>query len=131
MDVGTREEWSKIMPKDMWKTECPFCDITKTPVLKVFIHWFICYNKYPYWWNKDHLLLIPKKHKQFATLLSQEETQELPLIEQYIKEYYQETDYFSFTRHTNQWRSLEHLHYHYLPWTITPSDIELILQKNT
>ncbi|MCP4523779.1 MAG: HIT family protein [Candidatus Gracilibacteria bacterium] len=131
MDLGTRDEWSKIMPKDMGKSNCPFCDISKTPVLKVFTHWFICYNKYPYGGNKNHLLLIPKKHKQFASLLSPEETQELPLIEKFLEKHFNKTDYFSFTRHTYQGRSLEHLHYHYLPGIVTPSDIELILQKNT
>jgi hypothetical protein len=34
-----------------------------------------------------------------------------------MKDYYKwDKNYFSFIRQSIWWRSIEHLHYHYLPW---------------
>jgi hypothetical protein len=41
----------------------------------------------------------------------------------FMKNWYKwEKNYFSFIRQTEGWRSIEHLHYHYLPWKISFSD---------
>lgn len=130
MILGTREEWWKIMPADMWHSQCVFCQPDITPLLKEFDHWYICRNKYPYLWLKDNLLIIPKKHRKYTYELSPEEFAEFPKLEQFMNEYYGEKEYFSFIRQSCKWRSLEHLHYHYLPWFLSGKDMEYILQQN-
>jgi len=102
--------------------ECPFCKLYKDEE-KLLVtetkHWTIRYNKYPYFWDK-HLMSIPKKHKIYTTELSSEELEDYKNVEQYMKEYYKsENNYFSFIRQTTWWRSIEHLHYHYLPGHIS------------
>jgi diadenosine tetraphosphate (Ap4A) HIT family hydrolase len=129
MDFWTRNEWSKIQPKDLWKDECPFCEPQKTPLIKEFNHWFVCHNKYPYGWLKDNLLVIPKKHRKYTYELDSQEWSEFPTVEKFIHEYFGETDYFSFIRQSCKWRSLEHLHYHYLPGFISGAHVEHILQN--
>jgi diadenosine tetraphosphate (Ap4A) HIT family hydrolase len=59
--------------------------------------------------------VIPKKHRKHTSELSVEEYAELHKIDIFMKKYYNNNDYFSFIRQSFTGRSLEHLHYHYLP----------------
>ena len=130
MELNSRENWCKIKPNDLWEYDCPFCDVRKTPLIQEFKYWYICYNKYPYWGIKDNLLAIPKKHRKYTYDLSPEEFWEFQEVEKFIKDFYKKQDYFSFIRQSTRWRSLEHLHYHYLPGFVSGSDVENILYKN-
>lgn len=128
MNFWTREQWNKLKPEDLWKDECPFCKPKVTPLIKEFTHWFVCHNKYPYGWLKDNLLVIPKKHRKYTYELESQEWEEFPEVEKFIHSFYWDTNYFSFIRQSCKWRSLEHLHYHYLPWVVSGSHVEHILQ---
>jgi diadenosine tetraphosphate (Ap4A) HIT family hydrolase len=131
MQIGSREDWYKLAPKDLWKKDCPFCDQNNTPLIKSFEYWYICKNKYPYCDSPDHLLVIPKQHKKYTHELTPQEYAELHKIDIFMNNYYKGNDYFSFIRQSFTGRSLEHLHYHYLPWFLSGPDLEYILeQKN-
>jgi diadenosine tetraphosphate (Ap4A) HIT family hydrolase len=129
MTFWNRVEWFNIQPNDLWKSQCPFCDISLTPLVKEFTYWFICNNKYPYGNKEKNLLLIPKRHVKYSHDLKSEEWWELKIIHEFINEYFWKDDFFSFMRESWKWRSLEHLHYHYLPWFISNEDVEHILEK--
>lgn len=129
MTFGKRAEWFNIQPNDLWKSQCPFCDMSLTPLVKEFTYWFICNNKYPYGNKEKNLLLIPKRHVKYSHDLKSEEWWELKDVHEFIHEYFWEEDFFSFMRESWKWRSLEHLHYHYLPWFISNDDVEHILEK--
>lgn len=105
------------------KENCPFCE-TSNEQKKYLIHetkyWKIVYNKFPYYWNKKHIMAIPKRHIKYTVELNNEELIDYKNIEIYMKEYYKlSNNYYSFIRQTTGWRSIEHLHYHYLPWHIS------------
>lgn len=129
MTFWNRDEWWDLQPNDLWKTQCPFCDITLTPLVKEFTYWYVCNNKYPYWGNKKNLLLIPKRHVKYSYDLKKQEWWELENIHNFIHDYFGDEDFFSFMRESCTGRSLEHLHYHYLPWFISNEDVEHILEK--
>ncbi len=131
MGFWSRQDWLKIQPDDLGKSECVFCNPKNTPVLKEFSHWYICRNKYPYWENKDNLLVIPKKHTKYTYELSAEQWAEISEVEKFMKDYYGENNYFSFIRQSCAGRSLEHLHYHYIPGFISGAHVEHILQNQS
>ena len=65
-------------------------------------------------------MAIPKKHKIYTTDLSIEELKDYKNVEKFMLEWYKwEKNYFSFIRQWIWWRSVEHLHYHYLPGHIS------------
>jgi len=129
MTLWNRDEWLHLQPNDLWKTHCPFCDITLTPLVKEFTYWYVCNNKYPYGWIKKNLLLIPKRHVKYSSDLQSQEWWELEKVHNFIHEYFGDDDFFSFMRESCTWRSLEHLHYHFLPGYISGADVEHILEK--
>ncbi len=104
------------------KENCPFCIINEEEK-KLFIYetkyWKIIYNKYPYY-SKKHLMAIPKRHIKYVTDLNDKEIIDFKNIELYMKKFFDsEKNYYSFIRQSLWWRSVEHLHYHYLPWHIS------------
>lgn len=129
MTLWNRDEWLKLQPSDLWKTHCPFCDISLTPLVKEFTYWYLCNNKYPYGNKEKNLLLIPKRHVKYSYDLKSQEWCELENIHNFIHEYFWNEDFFSFIRESCTWRSLEHLHYHFIPGFISNDHVEHILEK--
>ncbi len=111
----------KYTEKNIYLTKdiCPFCKIEEDEK-QLLVHktkyWEIRYNKYPYYWHKQNLLVFPIEHRIHTIELSDEELIDYKNIEIYMKNYFWENNYFSFIRQTTSWRSAEHLHYHYLEW---------------
>lgn len=104
------------------KDNCPFCkniELQKKYIIKETKYWNISYNKFPYYWENIHLMAIPKEHKTYTYELTDEELIDYRNVEIFMKEYYKNTNYYSFIRQSIWWRSIEHLHYHYLPWHIS------------
>lgn len=116
---GSREEYRSMLDgKILWKENCPFCDenLDSRAILWEGKFWRIVYNKYPYSWNHQHLMVIPKKHIIFSHQLTAEEYSEMPIIQDFMKNFFGDEIYFSFTRESLLWnRSVEHLHMHFLP----------------
>ena len=76
----------------------------------------------------NHLLLIPNKHVELTKDLTIQEYSEMKEAESFLSNYYKWVDYFSLIRQTNWWKSIRHLHYHYLPGKLPSSDLEKILK---
>lgn len=114
------------------KDNCPFCILVdKKNIIWKWKYFFIIHNKYPYLWLNTHLLVVPYKHRIMTSELSKKEYWELKEVEKFMENFYSWLDYFSFIRQSNfdDSRSVEHLHYHYLPWKIYPHDVEHFLSK--
>ena len=128
----------KIIQRDnifkfYWKKECPFCpNIDEDNVIWKGKYFFIQHAKYSYLWLKNHFLLVPYRHVIMTSELTKNEFSEFVEIEKFMENKYNWEDYFSFIRQSlsKDSRSVEHLHYHYLPWYITPLDLENILDNN-
>lgn len=111
-----REEYQKHV-KYMDKNNCPFCKIGKEhKILYETDYWFVIEALYPYFDAKWHLLATPKKHREFTWQLSKAEFGDFKKVEIFMEKYYFGKEYFSFIRQTKWNKSVEHLHYHYLPW---------------
>ena len=117
----------------IWKDKCPFCTIIDKEEKKLILWqsdlWEIRYNKFPYWWIKKHLLAFPKRHVEFTYKLTKKEFAWLKEVEKFMANFYWNQQYFAFIRESFFWRSIAHLHYHYLPWNIHGSEFAKILKK--
>lgn len=104
------------------KENCPFCSPNLSETNEIFARtefFTIIFNKYPYfdeiWVN---LLVFPNRHIEFTSDFFPEEMADFVNVEKIIQKFYKEKglEYFSFIRQTKSNKSVEHLHYHYLPW---------------
>ena len=102
--------------------DCPFCEIIEEEEKQLILfeskYWQIRFNKFPYYWYKQNLLVFPLSHRIFTTDLTDEEILDYKNVEKYMKNYFKNKNYFSFIRQWIWWRSIEHLHYHYLEWIL-------------
>jgi diadenosine tetraphosphate (Ap4A) HIT family hydrolase len=132
MILESREKWYELTNwKDtIWKNNCPFCwelsqkEEEKKLIILELQYWKIIHNKFPYANLKNHLLVVPKNHIESTKDLSLEEFWELKKVEEFMSEYYWNQNYFSFIRETNWWKSIKHLHYHFLPWILYSTHLE-------
>ena len=129
-----RNIWHELTKwKDViWKENCPFCEL-KEDEKKLLIfkskYWEVRYNKYPYGWIKKHVLLFPIRHIELSKDLNDSELLDLKNVHKFLYDFYETKEYFSFLRETFKWRSIKHLHYHYMPWNIFSNDFATILNK--
>lgn len=108
-----KDRWS------LWKDECIFCWISEDEIELVLYeskHWEVRLNKFPYYWKNQNLLALPKRHIEETLELNNEELLDFKNIEKFMKDYFKDKHYFSFIRQTDWWRSVKHIHYHYLEW---------------
>ncbi len=73
-------------------------------------------------------MLVPKRHVIESYTLTAEEMQEFPLAQKVIHDFFWEQKYFSMMRESPENRSLEHMHYHYLPGQIHYKNVEQMLR---
>ena len=125
MKIRTREEYSKRKIRYFTKENCPFCtDLENNEIIFETEKWIVAHNKYPYFWDKKWLLAFPKRHIWLTIELNNEELIDLIEVEKFMVDFYKWNDYFSFIRQTKSNKSIEHIHYHYLPWTLSAKEIE-------
>ena len=112
-----KQKWDK---KIIWKENCPFCNPEQNEEYIVWKgkFWYILRNFSPYTWDENHLMAVPYEHIAFSTDLTIEHLKELELVHKFVAKYFAGRNYFSFTRESLSWRSVEHLHMHFLPWII-------------
>lgn len=117
------------MPDDLWKSQCIFCEEYFDANYQIFEtkHWRVIHNKYPILGLDSHLMAIPKKHFIFAYEVSPEIMAEYPLVEKFIFDFFWGKSYFTFMRESLQNRSLEHIHYHFLPGKMNYKHLEYVL----
>lgn len=120
--IGTREEWKKILWNRtmIGRDGCPFCDIKEDTSWVIWRgkHWFIKINDYPYTGTTDHIMAIPYQHHVHASEFSPEVWAEMVHVHAWVRDFYGEKGYFSFTRETandgdRDTRSIEHYHMHF------------------
>lgn len=118
MNKLTREEYDNLKSYSTIEN-CPFCnDIDNShKILFRNNNWIIIYALYPYFdIEKEHIIVVPVRHVEFSYELSKEEFSDYKNVELFLKDYFNWKDYFSFIRQSKSNKSVEHLHYHYLPW---------------
>ncbi|NDK10138.1 hypothetical protein GW846_05175 [Candidatus Gracilibacteria bacterium] len=128
MNTQSREYWEKNKPTDLGASNCPLCQEAEN-ILYETKHWKIIKNKYPILGLDNHCMAIPKEHVIFAKDLSDVQYLDYKNVEHYMFSYFKNSDYFTFMRESLSGRSLEHLHYHFLPGQIWYKDVESMLQK--
>lgn len=120
--MSTREEYHTIKGnKTYGKDDCPLCKVLQNQehhILWVWEHWFILHNIFPYSWQKNHIMAVPKIHKKYSYEISSQESSELSEVYKFVKDFYGEEKYFSAARETMDNRSIEHFHIHFLPWRL-------------
>lgn len=136
--INTREEYKKILwdRKFIGREDCPFCEPEKfgTPVLWRWKRWMIVQNKFPYTGTKDHIMAVPFQHHVLASEFSPEIWAEMEHVHAWVKEFYSEKWYFSFTRETvndgdRDTRSIEHYHMHFCIGRLQGKYLRNMLQK--
>jgi diadenosine tetraphosphate (Ap4A) HIT family hydrolase len=128
-----RKEWDEIQPVDKGISLCTFCDLENNNerILRKNEYRYIIHNLYPCGWperGEKHLLLIPKKHLQFTHDLDSDQRWAKKDAEQWIHTYFSDQSYFSFIKHTDDIKSLQHIHYHYIVWNLYHSFLELSIR---
>lgn len=133
MKLYDRKHWYEINPSDRGKSDCVFCkpddEENKEYIIWRGKYWYICHNKFPILWLTNQFLAIPYRHVILSKDLSDEEYIEFREVEACISERYEQEDYFMFVREGLNSRSMEHIHYHFVPGQIPYDDIELMLRK--
>lgn len=127
----TREEYHKIKSKEIyWKDDCPFCnkENQKWHIVWEWKFWYILHNFASYSWDHRHIMAVPYEHIQFSKDLSDNHLLELKDIQIFVKEFFKEEQYFSFTRESMANRSVEHLHMHFLVWKLQWRFLRKMLQ---
>lgn len=134
MKLYDRSIWYKTNPEDRWTSNCPFCN-NNDPEHDQYViwrgkYWFIAHNKFPILWLINQYLAIPYRHVLLSKDLNDEEYLEFREVEKFISTKYESgDDYFMFLREWLKSRSLEHIHYHFVPGRIPYDDIEIMLKK--
>jgi len=130
MKFISEQEYRKNRPRDKWVSACPFCIeyLDQDYLVRSNIDWNIMHPTKPCWWPtrwKWHLLLLPKFHHENETTLRSDERLSRVEAEKRIKAYFWNLgiDYISFVRLTDQIKSIQHLHYHYIWGDILYRDI--------
>lgn len=126
-----RQSYENSVKQIFTKDNCPFCDLDSQEdhIIWRGKYWYIQHNKYPYLWSKYHIMAIPYSHTTYSRDLSPEEYSEMPQVQKFIKDFYSDMDYFSFLRESLWNRSVEHMHYHFLPWVVKTDFVEWLLKN--
>jgi diadenosine tetraphosphate (Ap4A) HIT family hydrolase len=54
----------------------------------------------------------------YSTDLNDDELLELKEVHKFVKDFFWNSEYFSCTRETQSYRSIEHFHTHFIPWKL-------------
>lgn len=76
-------------------------------------------------------MAIPIEHIEFSYNLSKEHFEELKEVHNVVKDFFENEEYFSFTRESMQTensRSVEHLHIHFLVWDLQGKFLRKMLE---
>lgn len=83
----------------------------------------------PYSWDYRYTLAVPYKHiKYFHDIDRSKIFQRTKRSKKFVKDFFWNQEYFSFTRESMWNRSLEHLHIHFLVWKLQGKFLRKILE---
>lgn len=120
----SREEYNKLKwPGRYGRDNCPFCNTQQQnhSIVWRWKYWYIIHCLSSYSWDHRHIMAIPIEHIEFSYNLSKEHFEELKEVHNVVKDFFENEEYFSFTRESMQTensRSVEHLHIHFLVWDL-------------
>lgn len=135
VQLGTRQDYKKFLDgrKLLEAHECPFCDLegNKNHIIWEGKNWILLYNKYPYTGNDQHIMAIPRAHKEFFTEFTDEEVAELKQVHAEVKKYFWEKTYFSFCRETHGTitKSIKHYHMQFIGVELQGKYLRKMLQN--
>lgn len=130
MKIYSRSIWHTDRPEDLGKESCPFCSPENAEYIMFQTdYWLLVQNKFPILGLKQHIMAVPKRHVILSKDLSHEELSDYGNILWYVHDYFWDQDFFSFLRESREARSLEHLHYHFLPGQMRYKSLEKMLEK--
>lgn len=129
----SREEYHKIKWPWMYKEHnCPFCDVESniSHIIWRGKYWYILHNISSYSWDHRHIMAVPYKHIKLSTQLKKYHFKELKEVHKVVKDFFKKDNYFSFTREslTDDTRSVEHLHIHFLVWKMRGKFLRKMLE---
>lgn len=129
MEIHSRNIWEQMQPADLGANKCVFCEehIEKEYILFETRFWRVLHNKYPILWLTEHIMAVPKTHIKMAFEIPAEIMAEYPQVERFVYDFFAGKSYFTFMRESLQNRSLEHIHYHFLPGKMNYKHLEYIL----
>lgn len=92
VQLGTRQDYHKFLDgRELLEAhECPFCSAEEHQDMIIWEgkYWMMIYNKYPYTGNDQHIMAVPRAHKEFFTEFSEEEVAELKQVHQEVKKFF-------------------------------------------
>ncbi len=115
MKLYPRNFWEQNYPEDKMSNACPFCEEENEYIIHSTQYWNITHNKFPILGLREHIMAVPKEHFIYAKDMPNEFFADYKNIEQFVSDFYWEKPYFTFMRESLSGRSIEHLHYHFLP----------------
>lgn len=129
MKLFARDIWENTQPEDLWKHECKFCSDYIDTSYQIFEtqYWRVLHNKFPVLGISNQIMAIPKIHYKMAYDIPREVMAEYPEVEKFVYNFFQWESYFTFMRESIQNRSMEHIHYHFIPGKINYKHLEYIL----
>lgn len=129
MKLYERHHWENNYPEDKSQKNCPFCESESEYYIYETKHWRIMHNKFPILWLKQHLMASPKHHYILAKDMPSEVFEDYRNVEIFIANFFWKASYFTFMRETVDGRSIEHLHYHFLPGKLFYKNLEIMLRE--
>lgn len=92
VQFGTRQDYYKFLgDRELLEAhECPFCDLegNKNHTIWEGKYWIILYNKYPYTGNDQHIMAIPRTHKEFFVEFDEAEVAELKQVHEEVRKFF-------------------------------------------
>ena len=109
-------KYSKRMGDTRNPNNCDFCQYVKQGEFLLESKYFgVVPNLYPY--QKNHVLLIPKRHCHSRLEFTEDECSDFCIIDKELVKLYKNTfsSCFSFVREGTPGQSMWHFHQHYMP----------------
>ncbi len=74
-------------------------------------------------------MAVPYRHVKYSHELISEEFLEMKQIQDFMKEFYGKSQYFSATRESMANRSIEHVHMHFIPGKLQGAYLRCMLEN--
>jgi diadenosine tetraphosphate (Ap4A) HIT family hydrolase len=129
MKLYSRKVWENSQQKYNSTHDCIFCTEKSDYYIDETLHWRIIHNKFPILGMKEHIMAIPKKHYTLAKDIPDEVFLDYRNVEKFVSNFYGNINYFTFMRETISGRSIEHIHYHFLPGMLYYNSLEKMLEE--
>lgn len=135
VQLGSRQDYNKFLGnRELLEAhECPFCIAEEHQDMIIWEgkYWMMIYNKYPYTGNDQHIMAVPRAHKEFFVEFTEEEVAELKQVHEEVKKFFWDKTYFSFCRETHGTvtKSIKHYHMQFIGAELEGKYLRKMLHK--